>query len=101
MEILQLWELQSANVQVERNLSNILFIIYVIAYFIKREGCYVIAFLFDETLSNLSCMDVLAGHQYYLMISLDIIKINLDRNWPKSTAFAYFSNFFKKVYPLR
>jgi len=69
MEILTLWELQSANVLVERSLSSILFIIYAIACFIKKEGCYVVAFLFDEIVSNLSCMDILTEHQYYLMIT--------------------------------
>jgi hypothetical protein len=50
--------------------SNILIIIYAIAYFIKKEGCYVVAFLFDETLTNLSCMDVLTDPQYYLMSAI-------------------------------
>jgi len=70
MEILTLWELQSANVLVEQNASSILIIIYAIAYLIKKEGCYVVAFLFDETLTNLSCMDTLTDPQYYLITSI-------------------------------
>ena len=70
MEILTLWELQSANVLVERSLSSILLIIYAIAYLVKKEGCYVVAFLFDETLTNLSYMDALTDPQYYLMTSV-------------------------------
>jgi len=70
MEILTLWELQSASVLVEQDASKLLFIAYAIAWFITKEGRYSAAFLFDEILSNISLLDFLSEPQYYLMITL-------------------------------
>ena len=70
IEILTLWELQSANVVIAQNASSFLFIAYAIAWFINKEGRYIAAFLLDEVLSNLYILDFLSESQYYLMICL-------------------------------
>ncbi len=66
---LLLWELQSVNVVIAQNASNILVILYAISYRVTNRGCFFAVFLFDEVISNLAITDQLTQPQYYLMIS--------------------------------
>ena len=66
---LLLWELQSVNVVIAQNASNLLVILYAISYRVTNRGCFFAVFLFDEVVSNMALVDMLEGYQYYLMIS--------------------------------
>lgn len=66
---LLLWELQSVNVVIAQNASNLLVILYAISYRVTNRGCFFAVFLFDEVVSNMTLVDMLEGYQYYLMIS--------------------------------
>jgi len=67
--ILNAWELQSANVVIAQNASNILVVLYAISYIVTNKGCFFAVFLFDEAISNLSIVNDISEPQYYLMIS--------------------------------
>ncbi|MGB0943122.1 MAG: hypothetical protein ACPGUE_12000 [Marinomonas sp.] len=54
-------------VEAARRSSDILLLCYLFAYFINRKGCYIVAFLLVELVSNLSVTDALIDYQYYLM----------------------------------
>jgi len=66
---LLLWELQSVNVILAQNASNLLVILYAISYRVTNKGCFFAVFLFDEVISYSILPDLLSEFQYYLMIS--------------------------------
>ena len=70
MELLSLWELQSANVILARNASNLIVLLYAMVYMFTNKGCFFAVFLFDEVVSNLTIVDQLSQSEYYLMVAV-------------------------------
>lgn len=67
--MLNLWELQSGNVEAAQNASNVLIILFAICCYIKDKGCIFAAFFIDELLTNMSFIDGLPEYQYYLLVA--------------------------------
>ncbi len=69
MELLQLWELQGKSVDLARNVSNLLIVLYAITYLKTNKGCFFAVFLFDEVISHSIIIDQMTEPQYYLMVA--------------------------------
>ena len=74
IEILSLWELQSAIVEsksllIAKSASNLLVILYAIVAVKTNKGCFFAAFFVDEIFSHSVASDSLAEYQYYLVIA--------------------------------
>ena len=70
IELLSLWELQSANVLVEQLKSNFLLISYIVVYLATKRSCFLVAFTFDEFTSTASIFDFLSSVNYSLMAAV-------------------------------
>ena len=67
IELLNIWELQSASVLAEKLKSNILLISYIVVYLTTKRSCFLVAFIFDEFTSTASIFDFLNNIDYALM----------------------------------